>query len=156
MKELLNFLVTMKIFGFTVFALFSIQFYSCNFNTNRVDGSVDAITDTIFDGRELHASIEFEEDLFDFGRITHGEVISHVFSFKNTGNKPLIIFSVIPSCGCTKSEASSDLVKPNQHATIEVVFDSKGWMGSQYKSVTIVSNAVNPKKTVTVKANVTP
>jgi hypothetical protein len=131
-------------------------FSSCNSLNGKVDVDSQVVNDTIFDGRELHAGIEFDEDFFDFGKITHGEVISHIFTFKNIGNKPLIIYSVISGCGCTKTEASSEFVKPNQKATLEVVFNSKGWYGSQYKSVTLVTNAIIPQKTVTIKANVIP
>jgi|GEM_PF-390106 len=108
----------------------------------------------IDDGREKHASIEFEADFIDLGTIKHGEVITYTFQFTNTGNVPLVVKDIIAGCGCTKTKLSNEVVKPNDNATLEVVFDSRGWYGTQFKSVTLVSNAVTPKRSVTLKVNV--
>lgn len=130
--------------------------FSCTSFKGNEKVAQETAKDTINDGRELHASIEFEEDFFDFGRLKQGEVISHIFTFTNTGNIPLIIHEIIPSCGCTKTEPSAEIIKPNQQATLEVVFDSRGWYGSQFKSVTIVSNALTSQRSLTIKANIVP
>ncbi|NHB68214.1 DUF1573 domain-containing protein [Perlabentimonas gracilis] len=108
----------------------------------------------IDDGREKHASMEFEADFIDLGTIKHGEVITYTFQFTNTGNVPLVVKDIIAGCGCTKTKLSKEVVKPNDNATLEVVFDSRGWYGTQFKSVTLVSNAVTPKRSVTLKVNV--
>ncbi len=98
--------------------------------------------------------LEFIEDFHDFGTIRQGEVVSYTFSFSNSGTAPLIIRHVIAGCGCTKSKVSKDVLKPGEKATLEVVFNSKGWSGSQYKTVTLRTNDANREKTVTFKANV--
>ena len=36
-------------------------------------------------------SISYPETEFDFGEIEDGEKVTHEFSFKNTGNEPLVI-----------------------------------------------------------------
>jgi hypothetical protein len=126
---------------------------SCNSNGSKRE-VVFGEDDYINDGREKHANLEYIEDFYDFGTIKHGEVISYTFTFRNTGNFPLVINDVAASCGCTKPKVSKDILKPNEQATMDVVFDSKGWRGVQYKSVTIHSNGVIPRKSVTIKANV--
>ena len=108
----------------------------------------------VHDGREEHASIEFEADFVDLGTIRHGEVITYTFEFSNTGNIPLLIKDIIAGCGCTKTKLSKEILKPSEKAMLEVVFDSKGWYGTQFKSVTLVSNAITPKRSVTLKVNV--
>lgn len=40
---------------------------------------------------EEAATIEFEEEVFDFGDIVEGESVEHLFKFKNTGKNPLVI-----------------------------------------------------------------
>jgi hypothetical protein len=42
-------------------------------------------------------SIVFDSPTKDFGKITEGEVIKHVFKFTNKGNSTLEIFKVEPS-----------------------------------------------------------
>ncbi|MGE0078040.1 MAG: DUF1573 domain-containing protein [Bacteroidales bacterium] len=100
------------------------------------------------------ADLEYIEDFFDFGTITAGETVSHTFRFKNSGNGVLIVKDVIPSCGCTTSKLSSKMLKPGDEGTVEVVFNSTGWYGSQYKSVTLRTNSPIREKSVTIKANV--
>lgn len=129
---------------------------SCKSDNSKKDYLTDTVVDTLEDGREKHANIEFEEDFFDIGNMKQGEVISHTFTFKNTGNIPLVIHDVIVDCGCTDTKTSKEILKPTQEATLEVIFDSRGWYGSQFKSVTVVSNALTPRKSVTIKTNINP
>lgn len=98
--------------------------------------------------------IAFKSDFFDFGQIKPGEKVSHTFRFTNRGNAPLIVKSVIPSCGCTDYSLSKKTVNPGDSASLEVVFDSRGWHGTQYKSVILSTNAVVRQVSVTIKATV--
>jgi hypothetical protein len=142
----------LSIIGILIFALA----FSCSSINERKDNLADTVADSLEDGRVKHASIDFDEDFFDLGTLKQGEVISHTFSFKNNGNIPLVIHDVIVDCGCTDTKTSKDIVKPTEEATLEVIFDSRGWYGSQFKSVTIVSNAITPRRSVTIKANINP
>ncbi len=99
-------------------------------------------------------NLEYIEDFFDFGSILQGEVVSHTFRFRNTGEGNLVIKDIIPDCGCTKSKIDKMVFKPNEEGKIEIVFDSKGWRGMQYKSVALRSNSPIREKSVTFKANV--
>lgn len=101
-----------------------------------------------------YANLEYVEDFFDFGTITGGEVVAHTFRFRNSGNAALIVKDVIPSCGCTTPRLSTRMLKPNEEGFIEVIFNSKGWHGSQYKSVTLRTNSPIADKSVTIKDNV--
>ncbi|HEX4851256.1 MAG TPA: DUF1573 domain-containing protein, partial [Puia sp.] len=40
----------------------------------------------------------------DYGKIAEGKKLDVTYRFKNSGNKPLIIERVQPSCGCTVAE----------------------------------------------------
>lgn len=102
------------------------------------------------------AELTYVEDFFDAGTIHSGELVKHSFRFKNTGNAPLVVKDIIPSCGCTKVDVPKKVLKPGEEALIEVIFDSNGWFGSQYKSVTLRTNGVIREKSVTLKANVVP
>ena len=79
--------------------------------------------------------------------IEQGEKVSHVFTFKNTGNEPLVLSNVKPSCGCTTPSWTKEPVAPGEEGEILVEFDSKGKSGKQTKTVTITANT-EPAKTV--------
>ncbi len=100
--------------------------------------------------------ITFAESSKNFGDITQGDVVEHTFKFENTGNQPLILSNVLVTCGCTATSWPRDPVEPNKSAEIEVRFDSKGKNGAQNKIITVVSNAINPREKVSIKANVLP
>lgn len=98
--------------------------------------------------------ITFEEESFDFGDISQGEKVQHVFKFKNTGESDLIISSAVGSCGCTVPSYPKEPVKPGDEGEINVIFDSNGKQGAQHKRVTIVANT-NPNKTmIAIMANI--
>lgn len=82
-------------------------------------------------------TVEFEEEEFDFGTVTQGDYVTKVYTFTNTGEHPLVIFSAKGSCGCTVPQWPQDPVLPGETASITVKFDSKGKMGRQNKKVTI-------------------
>jgi hypothetical protein len=124
----------------------SVALVSCS--SGRTE-SVNSVQDT--DSTKV-ADLEYIEDFFDFGTVCEGEVISHTFKFKNAGNGVLIVKDAIPSCGCTTPKLSKKMLKPGEEASVEVIFDSRGWFGSQYKSVTLRTNSPIMDKSVTIKA----
>ncbi len=106
--------------------------------------------------KEKYAELKYIEDFFDFGSIIQGEVVTHTFYFRNIGTEDLIIKDLIPDCGCTQPKIDKKVLKPGEEGSVEVIFDSKGWQGSQYKSVTLRTNSIIREKSVTIKANVIP
>lgn len=91
-------------------------------------------------------TIEYESDKFNFGVIDEGEVVKHVFKFKNTGKEPLIISNAKGSCGCTVPTWPKEPVPPGGMGEIKVEFNSKGKPGPQSKRVTVTANT-NPTET---------
>lgn len=41
--------------------------------------------------------ISFDEETYDFGDVNQGDVLEHLFVFRNTGNEPLLIEKVTSS-----------------------------------------------------------
>jgi len=82
----------------------------------------------------------FAETTFDFGDITEGDVVNHVFGFENKGDIPLVIESAKASCGCTVPRYSNEPIPVGGTGEIEVSFNSKGKPGVQNKTVTITAN----------------
>src|SRR5687767_11654681 len=65
--------------------------------------------------------IKFEEDVFDFGKIIQGEVVSHDFKFKNIGKTNLIISGASGSCGCTVPKWPKEPILPGKEGKLNVV-----------------------------------
>jgi len=69
------------------------------------------------------ASIEFNKLVHDFGDIQlNSGKQSHTFTFKNISQQPIVIQTVISSCGCTTPEWTKSPVKPGESGKIEVTF----------------------------------
>ena len=88
------------------------------------------------------AAISFKEDKYDFGKIKEADgPVTHVFEFTNTGNAPLLLQNVQPTCGCTTPEWSKEPVKPGAKGIIKATFNPAGRPGSFDKSINITTNA---------------
>jgi hypothetical protein len=85
-------------------------------------------------------AFDFEATEFDFGTISEGEVIEKVFTFKNSGEAPLVISNVQASCGCTSPEWTKTPVKPGEEGLIKVVFNSTNKQGVQSPTVSVTAN----------------
>lgn len=99
--------------------------------------------------------IVFEKEVIDYGTIEHDANGDREFKFKNTGKEPLIIYSATGSCGCTVPTAPKEPIKPGETGIIKVHYDTKR-VGNFEKTVTVVSNAKTPSKTLKIKGNVKP
>ena len=102
------------------------------------------------------AALEFEETTFDFGTVEQGGTVTHVFTFTNTGNQPLIISDAKGSCGCTVPQWPKGQIQPGETASITVEFNTKGKMGKQSKRVTLTANTDPPQTFLFVVGEILP
>ncbi len=98
--------------------------------------------------------IEFERYFYNFGTISQGEKVSYTFEFENKGDAELIIKDAYAACGCTVPKYKKEPVMPGEEGYVEVLFDSRGRRGNQYKTVKIKTNTPVREKTLTIQANV--
>ena len=99
-------------------------------------------------------AFKFSEESFDFGTITEGDVVDHVFSFVNQGEAPLIISSATASCGCTVPVWPKAPIAPGEQGEIKVQFNSRSKPGVQNKTVTVTANTYPKVTRLKIKANV--
>ena len=97
------------------------------------------------------AVMTFSETKHNFGFMRQGEVVSHEFSFTNTGDAPLIISECEVACTCTTVDFPKEPVAPKATAKIKVTFDSKSAIDRQERDVIVKSNATNSPQTLTFK-----
>lgn len=96
-------------------------------------------------------SFAFEETEYNFGQVYEGQKVEKVFKFTNSGTAPLLIQNAKASCGCTVPSWPKNAIGPGESEEIKVVFDSKGKMGNQRKTITITANT-DPNVTTLVLA----
>lgn len=99
-------------------------------------------------------TLSFEETEFDFGTVTSGEKVEHVYKFTNTGGEPLIISDAKGSCGCTVPEWPKEPIAPGASSEIVVRFDSSNKSGNQSKRVTLTANTNPAQSFLTIKGQV--
>ncbi|MBL7828165.1 MAG: DUF1573 domain-containing protein [Saprospiraceae bacterium] len=99
-------------------------------------------------------SIQYDNSEFDYGTIDEGEIIKHIYKFKNTGDIPLLISNAKGSCGCTVPTWPKEPIQPGQSGEIKVEFNSKGKPGPQRKQVTVTANTTPTETFLVIKGEV--
>ena len=128
MKQLLSFII-----------IGSIITASCN-NSEKSTDNVAAI----MEDSSKFTTIEWLDTAIDFGSKRMGEMVNITFKCKNTGDKPLYLFNVRPSCGCTLADYTKEPIAPGKEGKIDAQFDTKkSHPGEVHKSVSVSSNNSN-------------
>ena len=96
----------------------------------------------------------FTEEVYEFGTITSGEKVDHVFNFTNTGTAPLVITGAKSTCGCTVPKFPKEAILPGESGEISVVFNSKHKSGKQRKPIRVTANTVPEVTTVYIEGMV--
>ena len=87
------------------------------------------------------AKIEWNKTRHDFGAFHESAgPATAVFTFRNTGDEPLVITGARANCGCTTPVTSTDIVQPGDSATLTVTYDPAGHAGRFEKRVFVDSN----------------
>jgi len=85
-------------------------------------------------------SVELPETEKDFGNIPLNEKREHVFKLLNTGNKPLVVYDVTTSCGCTKAEYGKEPVRSGETLDLKVIYNAED-KGRFRKNLRVYCNA---------------
>ena len=129
----------MKKLMLTIFAVLMVSVYSHAQNNTAAAGD----------------SIVFEKTVHDYGTIVQSSNGETEFVFVNRGKKPLVLNYVSASCGCTSPEWTKTPILPGEKGSVKVKYNTE-LLGSFTKTVTVLSNAVNPNVTLTIRGNVVP
>jgi hypothetical protein len=88
----------------------------------------------------------------DFGQITEGDVVTHTFTFTNSGEAPLIIQDAKATCGCTVPSYPKTPIPAGGTGEIVVKFDSSNKPGVQNKTVTLTANTYPSTNKLNIKS----
>jgi hypothetical protein len=97
------------------------------------------------------AEFKFDAEIHDFGKIQLDKPVTYTFNFTNTGDAPLIISKVEPTCGCTVGEFTQTPVKKGEKGFIKVTVKKSGSPLPFNTAVTVTSNARTPVKVLYLK-----
>lgn len=97
----------------------------------------------------------FADERHDFARIDEGAVATTTFAFTNTGDAPVRLVDVHPSCGCTTPEYPTGAIAPGATAEITVAYHSEGRPGPFEKHVTVQTDEP-ATTTLTIVGDVVP
>lgn len=99
--------------------------------------------------------ISADRPVFDFGTITSGKKIDHIFTLKNKGDAPLAILKTKTSCGCTVASVSTRSIEPGRSAELKTSFDSTNFSGKITKTITVETNdPATPTITLTLRGTI--
>ncbi|KXH85514.1 DUF1573 domain-containing protein [Chryseobacterium kwangjuense] len=99
-------------------------------------------------------TITFDKTTYDYGVIKPSADGTRFFTVTNTGDKPLILSNVKPSCGCTTPEFSQDPIMPGKSAKIKVGYNTT-LNGPFNKMIEVFSNdPANSRSVIYIKGNV--
>jgi Protein of unknown function (DUF1573) len=110
-----------------------------NDKNGNVKNGAAAAAATLTDSSQF-TTIQWLDSSKDFGKIREGQKLEVAFRFKNTGDKPLVIQRVQPSCGCTVAEQSKEPVAPGAQGQIRATFNSEGRTGINHKTLFVYAN----------------
>lgn len=100
------------------------------------------------------ARMAFTETEYLFGEVREGTMVSHEFSFTNTGKVPLLITDARSTCGCTVPDYPRAPIAPGAGGTVRVDFNTAHKYGRQRKPVTLTANTYPSLTTVYVDGTI--
>ena len=99
--------------------------------------------------------LAFDSERHDFGAFDEGLTVTTYLAFTNTGDAPVTLTEVRPSCGCTTPEYPTGAIAPGATAEIVVAYASEGRPGPFEKHVTVDTDG-GETTTLTIVGDVIP
>ena len=95
--------------------------------------SIKASAQTTFDG-----VVSIDRTIYDFGDIYVDDgAVSCTYTFKNIGQKPMLILSAVSSCGCTDAEWTREPIEPGKTGKVTATFKNEDGPYPFDKTITV-------------------
>ena len=118
------------------------------------DGPATVATDVAVAGEFPRVQVDQLE--YDFGKMQRGTEQSHRFKISNAGNAPLRLETGKPSCKCTVSKLSTNVLKPGESIEMEVTWKAQAEEGPFRQWVPVTTNDPNQSRfELTMKGEIT-
>ncbi|MGE5108632.1 MAG: DUF1573 domain-containing protein [Sphingobacteriales bacterium] len=99
--------------------------------------------------------VKFASEIVDLGTIKQGNPVTGTFTLTNISQEPLVIESVTPGCGCTKSDYTKEPIMAGKTGTITATYNAAA-AGNFSKTVYIKFKGIDEQKTVSITGKVLP
>ncbi|MFV0540138.1 MAG: DUF1573 domain-containing protein [Aestuariibaculum sp.] len=141
------------IIGIMVSCLAVLSFISCKDNAASKIKETNVAAAAARDEQAGNFPIlKFDKAEHDFGEIEKNAAQETTFTYKNTGNAPLVITEIKSTCGCTVPENwSKEPLAPGATGEFTVKFNGSG-SGKVTKSITVNANTEKGSETVKISA----
>jgi hypothetical protein len=120
--------------------------FSCNDIDQSKTASATTATGTAKEDATSLTTIQWIDSVKNFGKINEGQQLAVSYRFRNTGDKPLIIRSVQPGCGCTVADPPKEPIAPGAEGVINATFNSSGRVGANHKEIFVDANTAGTEK----------
>ena len=105
----------------------------------------------------MQTKMQISPTEYNFG-VFREEAGRQTFDFivTNTGDSPLVIQNVVPSCGCTTPGWTKGPIPPGGKGKVTAIYDPANRPGAFNKTLTVYTNAKPETTVLTIKGEVTP
>ena len=115
--------------------------WACNASDSKSVTSAAATADPLTDSANYTSIKWMDSTSQELGKVKQGQIAEISWHFKNSGDKPLVIQSVRPGCGCTVADQPNEPILPRKEGFIKAKFDSNGQHeGAHTKNVYVYAN----------------
>lgn len=99
--------------------------------------------------------VELDKTTHDFGDIQLSQgPVSCTFTVKNISSKPIAIYSVVSSCGCTNVTWTKEPISPGKTGTISATYDNKEGAYPFEKNLTAFISGLSQRVVLRLKGEV--
>ncbi|MEP6466977.1 MAG: DUF1573 domain-containing protein [Parafilimonas sp.] len=128
---------------FLAFIFFS-SLLAISCNSSDTTAKTPSEVEAILNDSSKYTTAKWTDTAIDFGTKKMGDIVNITFMCTNTGNKPLYLYDVHPSCGCTLVDYSKAAIAPGKQGKIDAQFDTKkSRPGEVHKTVFVRYNVSN-------------
>lgn len=92
---------------------------------------------------------KFSSETVDLGKPKVGNPVTATFTFTNTSTEDLLIETVTPGCGCTKSDYTKEPIKPGKTGSITATYNAAA-VGNFTKKVYVKFLSIEQQQELTI------
>jgi hypothetical protein len=97
--------------------------------------------------------LKWKSTEIDLGSIPQSKPVEIQYELTNTGNEPIVITSVVASCGCTAAQYDKNPILAGATTVIKATFNAAA-KGAFRKTITVTTSAEETPKTLTFTGTV--
>ena len=107
------------------------------------------ITAVIGQSKKPSDITKFSSETVDLGKPKVNNPVTATFTFTNTSNEDVVIETVTPGCGCTKSDYTKEPIKPGKTGTITATYNAAA-VGNFTKKVYVKFLGIDQQQELTI------